>query len=76
MTDVEMTPRNLIGLFVATLGILIGAFLSGSAAVILAGYWSVKETGGWEGRSVLLVSAALGALLGYAIYRLGRRIAR
>jgi membrane protein DedA with SNARE-associated domain len=76
MTDVEMPPRKLIGLLLATIGILIGAFLSGSTAVILLGYWNAKETGGWEGRSVLLVSAALGALLGYAIHRHGRRIAR
>lgn len=71
-----MTAKKLIGLFLATIGILIGAFLSGSTAVILAGYWNAKETGGWEGRSVLIVSAALGALIGYGIYRLGRRIAR
>lgn len=71
-----MTAKKIIGLLVATIGILIGAFLSGSTAVILAGYWNAKETGSWEGRSVLLLSAALGALIGYAIYRLGRRIAR
>ena len=71
-----MTARKLIGFLVAILGIAIGAFLSGTNAVILMGYWDAKETGGWEGRSVLLVSAALGALTGYAIYRLGRRIAR
>ena len=46
-----MTAKKLIGLLVATIGILIGAFLSGSTAVILAGYWNAKETGGWEGRS-------------------------
>lgn len=68
--------RRLIGLVVAILGIAIGAFLSGTTAIILMGYWNAKETGGWDGRINLLVAAALGALLGYGIYRLGRRIAR
>lgn len=71
-----MTARKLIGLLIAIIGIVIGAFLTGATAVILAGYWDAKETGGWEGRINLLVTAALGALLGYGIYRLGRRIAR
>jgi hypothetical protein len=71
-----VTAKKLIGLLIATLGIAIGAFLSGVTAVILVGYWDAKETGGWEGRMNLLVTAAVGALIGYAIYRLGRRIAR
>jgi hypothetical protein len=71
-----VTLKRLIGFVIAVFGILLGAFMSGSTAVILAGYWDAKETGGWEGRSILLVSAALGALTGYGIYRLGRRIAR
>ncbi len=68
--------RRLIGLMVAILGIAIGAFLSGTTAIILMGYWNAPETGGASGRINLLVAAALGALLGYGIYRLGRRIAR
>jgi membrane protein DedA with SNARE-associated domain len=71
-----VTARKLLGFLVAILGIAIGAFLSGTTAIILAGYWDAKETGGWDGRINLLAAAVLGALLGYGIYRLGRRIAR
>jgi hypothetical protein len=71
-----MTFRRLAGFLVVAVGILIGAFWSGSTAVILAGYWDAKETGGWNGRLILLFSAALGAGVGYGLYRLGRRIAR
>lgn len=71
-----MTTRKLLGFLIAILGIAIGAFLSGTTAVILAAYWDAKETGRWEGRINLLVTAAFSALLGYGIYRLGRRIAR
>ncbi len=71
-----MTARKLLGFLIAVLGIAIGAFLSGSTAVILVGYWDAKETGGWDGRMTLLATAAIGALIGYGIYRLGRFIAR
>src|SRR5581483_7764956 len=72
----EVTARKLLGFLIAVLGIAIGAFLSGSTAVILVGYWDAKETGGWDGRMTLLATAAIGALIGYGIYRLGRFIAR
>lgn len=71
-----MTIRKLIGLLVALFGVVLGAALTGFTTIILLGYWNAHETGGWEGRINLLLTAALGALLGYGIYRLGRRIAR
>jgi hypothetical protein len=70
------TFRKLIGISIAFCGILLGAMLTGSMLVILLAYWSATETGGTEGRVNLLASAAIGALIGYGIYRLGRRIAR
>lgn len=71
-----MTVRKVIGLLVALCGILIGALLTGSIMVILLAYWDAAETGGTAGRVNLVVTAALGAVLGYGIYRLGRWIAR
>jgi hypothetical protein len=71
-----VTIGKVIGLLMALFGVLLGAALTGFTTIILLGYWNAKEAGGWEGRINLLVTAALGALLGYGIYRLGRRIAR
>jgi energy-converting hydrogenase Eha subunit B len=70
-----MTARKIIGLLVALLGILIGAILSGTMLLILLAYWGAPENPGSEGNIVLGLSAALGALLGYGIYKLGRKIA-
>jgi len=71
-----MTIRKLIGLLIVLFGILLGAALTSFSAIITLGYWNAHETGGWEGRINLLAMTIFGALLGYGIYRLGRRIAR
>lgn len=71
-----MTVRKFIGLLVAVFGILLGIGLSIPSIILTGAYWNAKETGGWEGRSVLLLMIVFGFLIGYGIYRLGRRIAR
>jgi chromate transport protein ChrA len=70
-----MTVRKIIGILVALIGILIGALLSGTMLLILLAYWGAPENPGSEGNIVLGLSAALGALIGYGIYKLGRKIA-
>lgn len=71
-----MTPRKIIGLLVALLGILLGALLSGVVLIILFAYWGAPENPGAEGNIVLGISAAFGALIGVGIYKLGRWIAK
>jgi energy-converting hydrogenase Eha subunit B len=70
-----MTARKIIGILVALVGILIGAILSGTMLLILLAYWGAPENPGSEGNIVLGLSAALGALIGFGIYKLGRKIA-
>ncbi len=70
-----MTARKIIGILVALIGILIGAILSGTMLLILLAYWGAPENPGSEGNIVLGLSAAIGALIGFGIYKLGRKIA-
>ncbi len=70
-----MTVRKIIGLLIALLGIVIGAILSGSMLTLLFAYYGAPENPGSEGNIVLGISALFGALIGYGIYRLGRKIA-
>ncbi len=71
-----MTPRKIIGLIVCLIGILTGALLSGVVLIILFAYWGAPENPGAEGNIVLGISAAIGALIGVGIYKLGRKIAK
>jgi hypothetical protein len=70
-----MTVRKVIGLLIALLGVVIGALLSGSMLILLFAYYGAPENPGSEGNIVLGISALFGALIGYGIYRLGRKIA-
>lgn len=70
-----MSARKIIGLLVCLLGILVGAVLSGMFIIIMLAYWGAPENPGSEGNIVLGISAALGALIGFGIYKLGRKIA-
>jgi chromate transport protein ChrA len=70
-----MTVRKIIGLLIALLGVVIGAILSGSMLILLFAYYGAPENPGSEGNIVLGISALFGALIGYGIYRLGRKIA-
>jgi energy-converting hydrogenase Eha subunit B len=70
-----MTARKIIGLLVCLIGILVGAVLSGMFIIIMLAYWGAPENPGSEGNIVLGISAALGALIGFGIYKLGRKIA-
>jgi hypothetical protein len=67
--------RKIIGIIVCLLGILVGAVLSGMFIIIMLAYWGAPENQGAEGNIVLGISALLGALIGYGIYKLGRKIA-
>lgn len=71
-----MPPRKIIGLVVCLIGILVGAILSGVMLIILFAYWGAPENKGSEGNIVLGVSALIGALIGFGIFKLGRRIAK
>jgi|GEM_PF-1074817 len=70
-----MAIRKIIGIVVCLIGILIGAALSGMFIIIMLAYWGAPENPGSEGNIVLGISALLGALIGYGIYKLGRKIA-
>ena len=70
-----MTVRKVIGLLIALLGVVIGAILSGSMLILLFAYYGAPENPGSEGNIVLGISALFGALIGYGIYKLGRKIA-
>jgi hypothetical protein len=67
--------RKIIGIIVCLLGILVGAVLSGMFIIIMLAYWGAPENQGAEGNIVLGISALFGALIGYGIYKLGRKIA-
>lgn len=70
-----MTARKIIGLLVCLIGILVGAALSVMFIGIMLAYWGAPENQGSEGNIVLGISALIGALIGFGIYKLGRRIA-
>ncbi|MBX3520069.1 MAG: hypothetical protein KF835_08615 [Xanthobacteraceae bacterium] len=70
-----MTPRRIIGFLVAIFGILLGLALSIPGIILAGAYWNAQETGGWEGRSILLLMIALGFAIGFGVYKLGRKIA-
>jgi hypothetical protein len=70
-----MTARKIIGILVCLIGILTGAALSGMFIIIMLAYWGAPENPGSEGNIVLGICAFLGALIGFGIYKLGRKIA-
>ena len=67
--------RKIIGLLVCLIGILFGAALSGTMLLLLFAYYGAPENPGSEGNVVLGLGAGLGVLLGYGIYKFGRKIA-
>jgi hypothetical protein len=67
--------RKIIGILICLIGILVGAALSGSFIMLMLAYWGAPENPGSEGNIVLGISAVLGALAGFGIYKLGRKIA-
>jgi hypothetical protein len=75
MTRLGMTARKFLGFLIAISGIALGAFLTGVTAILVTGYWT-GEHPGTGNRPVLIAAAAIGALIGYGLYRLGRRIGR
>jgi hypothetical protein len=68
--------RFLLGWAIALCGIAFAIGVGGFAAILTGGYWDAPETGGWEGRGVLILTVLFSLAIGYLIYRLGRRIAR
>jgi len=64
------------GLLIAILGVVLGLVLTIPALVLTLAYWNAAETGGNEGRAMLVTMILLGACIGYGIYRLGRWIAK
>jgi len=68
-----VTIRKIIGIVIAAFGILFALSVGGFSAIIMLGYWQHENT---EGRLNLAGMVALSLLVGYGIYRLGRRIAR
>ena len=70
-----MTARKLIGLAVCLVGILVGAALSATMMVLFCAYYGAPENPGSEGNIVLGLGAAIGVLIAFGIYKLGRRIA-
>ena len=65
--------RRLIGWLVALAGIFFGLSVGGFGAIVMLGYWDYE---GAEGHIALAVTVLVSLLIGYGIYRLGRRIAR
>lgn len=70
-----MTARRIIGFLIAIFGILLGVALSIPGIILTGAYWNAPETGGWEGRVILLLMIALGFVIGFGLFKLGRRIA-
>jgi hypothetical protein len=64
------------GLLIAILGVLLGLVLTIPSLILTLAYWNAAETGGNEGRAILVTMILLGAGIGYGIYRLGRWIAK
>ncbi|MGE0339775.1 MAG: hypothetical protein AB7O79_07845 [Xanthobacteraceae bacterium] len=71
-----MTARRIIGFLIAVFGILLGVVLSIPGIILTGAYWNAAETGGWEGRIILLLMIALGFVIGFGLFKLGRRIAK
>lgn len=71
-----MTARRIIGFLIAVFGILLGVALSIPGIILTGAYWNAQETGGWEGRAVLILMIVLGFAIGFGIFKLGRRIAK
>jgi chromate transport protein ChrA len=70
-----MTARKIVGLLVCLVGVLVGAALSGTMLMLFFAYYGAPENPGSQGNVVLGLGAAIGVLIGFGIYRLGRRIA-
>ncbi|MCW5682730.1 MAG: hypothetical protein KF794_14415 [Xanthobacteraceae bacterium] len=70
-----VTPRKIVGFLVAVFGILLGFALSIPGIVLAGAYWNAQETGGWEGRIILILMIVVGFAIGFGIFKLGRRIA-
>ena len=73
LSQVASVVSRVIGWLVAAAGIFFAAGVGGFGAMIMLGYWNYE---GAEGRSILALTALVSILIGYGIYRLGRRIAR
>ncbi len=71
-----MTARKIAGLIICLIGILVGAALSVTMMALFFAYYGAPENPGSEGNVVLGLCAAIGVLIGFGIYKLGRRIAR
>lgn len=71
-----MPPRKLIGLAVCLIGIVVGAVLSATMMVLFFAYYAAPENPGSKGNIVLGLGAAIGVLIGFGIYKFGRRIAK
>jgi hypothetical protein len=73
----ELSPagaiRKIIGFAIAAGGILFALSVGGFSAIVMLGYWAHENT---EGHLNLAGMVAFSLLVGYGIYRLGRRIAR
>jgi ABC-type sulfate transport system permease component len=65
--------RKMIGFVIAAAGILFALSVGGFSAIIMLGYWQSENI---EGRLNLTGMVVVSLLIGYGIYRLGRRIAR
>lgn len=70
-----MTARKIIGLVVCLVGILVGAALSATMMALFFAYYGAPENPGSEGNIVLGLGAAIGVLLAFGLYKLGRKIA-
>jgi chromate transport protein ChrA len=70
-----MTARKIVGLLVCLVGVLVGAALSGTMLMLFFAYYGAPDNPGSQGNVVLGLGAAIGVLIGFGIYRLGRRIA-
>ncbi len=71
-----MTARRITGFLIAITGVLIGLGLSVPGIILTGAYWNAPETGGNQGRAVLILMIVLGFAIGYSVYKLGRWIAR
>jgi hypothetical protein len=65
--------RRIIGAVIAVFGVILGLSVAAFAAIVMLGYWDYENA---EGRAVLVLMVVLALLVGYGIYKLGRRIAR
>ncbi|MBK8007684.1 MAG: hypothetical protein IPK23_03990 [Rhizobiales bacterium] len=70
-----MTARKIVGLLVCLIGILAGAASSGAMMALFFAYYGAPENPGSERNIVLGLGAAIGVLIAFGIYKLGRKIA-